>query len=105
MRHATEPNVRFAAYSVYMTSQQAESYTSLAEILSQENGVTLRPAETAVIRAAADALFFADDSSLDARDDAQTVLDALTDSERWSEDRAASLAAVLDACGRVAVTA
>jgi len=88
-----------------MTSQQAESYTSLAEILTQEHGVTLRPAETVALRAAADALFFGDEGSLEARDEAQSVLDALTDSGRWSEDRAASLAALLDACGRVAVTA
>ena len=88
-----------------MTNRQADSYTSLAEILTQEDGVTLRPVETVALRAAADSLFFGEDEASDARDAAQNVLDALTDSGRWSEDRAASLAALIDGCGRVAVVA
>lgn len=88
-----------------MTNQQAESYTSLAEILTQEDGVTLRPVETLALRGAADALFFSEDDAADARDAAQNVLDALTDSGRWTEERAASLASLLDGCGRVPVTA
>jgi len=87
-----------------MTPQQAEAYLNLIEVLDREHGVTLRPSESDALRAAADALFFDEDEAHLARDRAQDVLDALVDSERWSEDRAAGLAAWLDSCATLAVS-
>ena len=88
-----------------MTSEQAESYTALVALLASENGVTLRPSETETLRRAADSLFFADEDSTSVREEAQAIFDALAESGRWSEERAASIASQLDGCGRVPVTA
>lgn len=87
-----------------MTSQQADAYLKVADVLDKEHGVTLRPVEAEAIRAAADALFFDEPDLREARDAAQDVLDALVDSGRWSEDRAATMAAWLDSCGALAAT-
>ena len=86
-----------------MNSRRAESYMQLMAVQSKEDGVTLRPSETEALRSAADALFFEEDSLAEAREGAQAVLDALVDSERWSEERAAQLSAALDGCGALAV--
>ena len=75
----------------------------LIDVLSKEDGVTLRPSETEALRNAADALFFEEESVAEARDGAQAVLDALVDSGRWSDERASQLAASLDGCGALAV--
>lgn len=88
-----------------MTPQQAEAYVRLVAILEQENGVTLRPKETELLRAAADALFFDEEDARDARDRAQDVLDALLESGRWGDERIANVAACLDSCGNLAVAA
>ncbi|MEI6447712.1 MAG: hypothetical protein WCO96_07515 [Actinomycetes bacterium] len=86
-----------------MNTRRAESYMQLIDVLSKEDGVTLRPSETEALRNAADALFFEEESVAEARDGAQAVLDALVDSGRWSEERANQLAASLDGCGALAV--
>ena len=68
-------------------------------LLNTESGVTLRPEEVAILRNAADALFFDEEGRSEAADEAKQVLARLTDSERWSDERADRLSTELDGCG------
>jgi hypothetical protein len=63
----------------------------------------LQAAEQASVREAADALFFSesgvDGAAREALDHTRALVARLVDSDRWSEERAAELAADLEACG------
>jgi len=61
------------------------------------------------VREAADSLFFsessADESAIDALDRTRALVDRLVESGRWSDERAAELAADLEACGPASLVA
>ena len=82
-----------------MNQQRSEAYLKVMAILEVEGGVTLRPDEAAVLRNAADVLFFDEDGRSEALEASKEIMTRLVDSERWSEERTERLSADLDGCG------
>jgi hypothetical protein len=86
-----------------MTGIRARAYRRIVKTLRDVGPTTLRPAEQACIREAADAMLFSED--LDARDARQALAsvtglaDDLVDARRWTPWRAMQLLDDLWACG------
>jgi hypothetical protein len=63
----------------------------------------LLPAEQELVRETADALFFCESASdvaaIEALRETRATVERLVESGRWTEERAAELAADLEACG------
>jgi hypothetical protein len=87
-----------------MTRQRARAYARVMETLRELGPAKLLPAEQDRIRSAADALLFSssiatDESARAAFLDVDALCEHLTESGRWSTERAIALANVLWACG------
>jgi hypothetical protein len=92
-----------------MTSDRAKAYGRIVATIDELGATKLQPAEVVRVRTAADTLLFSEDLSApgarEALTDAEDLVAALVDSERWSEERAQRLLDDLTACGPVARTA
>ena len=87
-----------------MTSKRAEAYGRIMRIVSAEGAERLEAAEQALLREAADALFFSSDiaSDMEAREalaGANDLAAQLVGAERWSPERAERMLQDLEACG------
>jgi hypothetical protein len=87
-----------------MTAERAKAYGRLMQVASEEGGEALEPEERAMLREAADSLFFCEDISLDeeAREALASVGDltgTLVSAERWDPARAERVMKDLEACG------
>jgi hypothetical protein len=89
-----------------MTSNRSQAYGRVMHTLDELGPAKLHEAEVDRLREAADTLLFTEDmADNDARTvtrDAQSVIDHLVDSGRWTEERARRLAEDLAACGPLA---
>jgi hypothetical protein len=87
-----------------VTPERAEAYGRIMRIVSAEGAERLEPEEQALLREAADALFFseeigADDEARDALARANDLAGNLVGAERWSPDYAEQVLQDLEACG------
>jgi hypothetical protein len=87
-----------------MTAERAKAYGRLMEVASMGGSEALEPGEQAMLREAADSLFFCEDISLDeeAREALARIGDlsgTLVTSERWEPARAERVMRDLEACG------
>ena len=87
-----------------MTPERSQAYGRLMKTVSASGEGALEPAEQAILREAADALFFCEDITLD--DDASQALARVSDlagqlvgAERWEPDLAERVMEDLEACG------
>jgi hypothetical protein len=87
-----------------VTAERAEAYGRIMRIVSADGGERLEAEEQALLREAADALFFSEDIGADpeARDAlarANDLAGNLVGAERWSPDYAEQVLQDLEACG------
>ena len=87
-----------------MTPERSKAYGRLMKIVSADGEGALEPAEQAILREAADALFFCEDITLDddARDSLARVSDLagqLVGAERWDPELAERVMEDLEDCG------
>lgn len=86
-----------------MNSERSRSYGRVVHTLEDVGPTKLLPAEQARIRDAADTLLFAADldtpGARDALEDVASLLAALVESGRWTQERANDLAEDLGGCG------
>lgn len=87
-----------------MTEERTQSYSRVVKILDDLAPAKLQSDEQAVIREAADALIFCASGVLDepagqALQGAESLLDALVLSGRWTEPTAQALLAEITGCG------
>jgi hypothetical protein len=87
-----------------MTPERSQAYGRLMKTVSASGEGALEPAEQAILREAADALFFCEDITLD--DDARDALSRVSDlagqlvgAERWDPELAERVMEDLEACG------
>ena len=90
-----------------MSPERAEAYGRLMQTVNEDGSPTLRPEERALVREAADSLFFCDDLAWDdeARDGLTRVGDLageLVGSGRWGPQRAEQLLRDIESCGPLA---
>ncbi len=90
-----------------MSPERAEAYGRLMQTVNEDGSPTLRPDERALVREAADSLFFCDDLAWDdeARDGLTRVGDLageLVGSGRWGPQRAEQLLRDIESCGPLA---
>lgn len=89
-----------------MTSDRAKAYGRVVATIDELGAAKLQEAEVERIRAAADTLLFSEDlSAAGAREalaDAEELTQALSESGRWTQERAQRLFADLAECGPVA---
>ena len=90
-----------------MSPERAEAYGRLMQTVNEEDSPTLRPDERALVREAADSLFFCEDLAWDdeARDGLTRVGDLageLVGSGRWGPQRAEQLLRDIESCGPLA---
>jgi hypothetical protein len=90
-----------------VTSERAQAYGRLMATVKDDGPDGLRPGESALVREAADALFFCDD--LGADDEARAGLTQVGDlagelvgSGRWGPERAERLLRDIESCGPMA---
>jgi len=92
-----------------MTSERAKAYGRVVATIEDLAATKLQPWETERVRAAADTLLFSEDLSApgarEALGDAEDLTRALTESGRWTEERARRLFDDLAECGPVATVA
>ena len=95
-----------------MTSDRAKAYGRIVATIDELGATKLQPEEVARIRTAADTLLFSEDIDgpggagiREALADAEDLLYGLSESGRWTEERAQRLLDDLAACGPVAPTA
>jgi hypothetical protein len=87
-----------------VTPERAEAYGRIMRIVTAEGSEQLGADEQALLREAADALFFsedigADDEARDALAAANDLAGNLVGAERWSPDYAEHVLQDLEACG------
>jgi hypothetical protein len=87
-----------------MTPERSQAYGRLMKTVSASGEGALEPAEQAIMREAADALFFCEDITLD--DDARDALSRVSDlagqlvgAERWDPELAERVLQDLEDCG------
>jgi hypothetical protein len=90
-----------------MSPERAEAYGRLMQTVNEEGSPTLRPDERALVREAADSLFFCEDLAWDdeAREGLTRVGDLageLVGSGRWGPQRAEQLLRDIESCGPLA---
>jgi hypothetical protein len=93
-----------SATVVVVTPERSEAYGRIMRIVSADGSERLEPDEQALLREAADALFFSEDIGADpeARDalaHANDLAGNLVGAERWSPDYAEQVLQDLEACG------
>ena len=86
-----------------MTADRASAYTTVLGLLDALGPAKLHADEQAVVREAADALFFTsdldgDDEARKALDAFDTVIDGLVENERLTRETAEALADAVEAC-------
>jgi hypothetical protein len=88
-----------------MTSERSQAYGRVAQTLADLGPTKLLADEQQRVREAADTLLFCDDAQDEtaaaALADVRALVEHLTDTGRWSEERAAQLADDVTACGPV----
>jgi hypothetical protein len=86
-----------------MNSERTQAYGRVIKTLEDLGPTKLQPAEQERIREAADTLIFATDldDSREALADVDALVEHLTASGRWTEERADALLRDLSACGPV----
>ena len=87
-----------------MSPERSNAYRRVLDAVAELGPTKLHDAEQDQIRYAADSLIFCadlgeDEASRDALTDAQSMLDALVESGRWSQETADRLAGDLRECG------
>ena len=87
-----------------VTSERADAYGRVMQIVSADGEEQLQPAEQTELREAADALFFSteiagDNEARDALGRANDLAAKLMETERWSPDYAEQALRDLEACG------
>ena len=87
-----------------VTSERAEAYGRVMQIVSADGEERLEAGEQAELREAADALFFStdiagDSEARDALGRANDLVSRLREAERWSPDYAEQALRDLEACG------
>lgn len=89
-----------------MTSERAQAYGRVVKTLDDIGAVKLLPDEERRIRDAADTLLFCDSpdapGARDALADIEALARHLADADRWTEERARTLADDVVGCGPVA---
>ncbi len=90
-----------------MSPERAEAYGRLMQTVNEEGSPTLGPDERALVREAADSLFFCEDLAWDdeAREGLTRVGDLageLVGSGRWGPQRAEQLLRDIESCGPLA---
>jgi hypothetical protein len=90
-----------------MNSDRAQAYGRLMRTIREDGPLGLDPAETALVREAADAMLFCENLATDdeARDGLTRVGDLAGDlvgSGRWGPDRAEQLLRDIECCGPMA---
>jgi hypothetical protein len=90
-----------------MNSERAQAYGRLMRTIREDGELALDPAESALVREAADALLFCDNLAGDdeARDGLTRVGDLAGDlvgSGRWGPERAEQLLRDIECCGPMA---
>jgi hypothetical protein len=90
-----------------MNSERAQAYGRLMRTIREDGPLAPDPAESALVREAADALLFCDNLAADdeARDGLTRVGDLAGDlvgSGRWGPDRAEQLLRDIECCGPMA---
>ena len=89
-----------------MTSERAQAYGRVVRTLDDLSATKLNAAEQDRIRDAADTLLFSEDPTDEAPrhalDDVEALTRHLTDSSRWTEQRAQQLLDDVTACGPLA---
>ncbi len=92
-----------------MTSDRAQAYGRVVHTLDELGATKLNAGEQQRIRDAADTLLFSEDpveaGTRHAIEDVENLLDALTDSGRWTDERARRLRDDVTACGPLAPVA
>jgi hypothetical protein len=90
-----------------MNSERAQAYGRLMQTIREDGPLALDPAESSLVREAADALLFCENLAADdeARDGLTRVGDLAGDlvgSGRWGPDRAEQLLRDIECCGPMA---
>ncbi len=89
-----------------MNSERSQSYGRVIQTLDDLGPTKLNPAEQDRIRHAADTLLFSPDldapGAREALEDVTSLLAALVESGRWTQERANDLAEDLGGCGPLA---
>ena len=92
-----------------MTSERAQAYGRVVKTLEDMGAAKLQRAEEQRIRDAADTLLFCETPDApggrEAISDLEALIRHLTETERWTEERARALAEDVAACGPVATLA
>lgn len=89
-----------------MTSERSQAYGRVMHTLADVGPSKLLASEQETLRQLADTLLFSEraEAAGEAMSDAQTLLDGLVSSGRWTQERASRLAEDLAGCGpRLAV--
>ena len=81
-----------------MNENRAAAYGRVVKTLEDLGPTKLQPAEQQIIRHAADALLF-DEDSYEALAQVEDLAERLVESERWTSERARALVDDVDACG------
>jgi hypothetical protein len=89
---------------VYVTAERAEAYGRIMRVVSAEGPEQLEPREQALLREAADAVFFSEDiagdpEAGDALARANDLAGNMVGAERWTPDHAEQVLQDLEACG------
>ena len=89
-----------------MTGDRSRAYGRVMSTLEELADAKLQPAEVDRIRSAADTLLFSEDVESpgvrEALDDVADLVLGLVESERWTEERARTLAEDIGDCGPLA---
>lgn len=89
-----------------MNSERAQAYGRVVKTLEDMGAAKLFAAEQERIRAAADTLLFSESidapGAREALEDIETLVRHLSETDRWTEERARALADDVTACGPVA---
>lgn len=88
-----------------MNRERADAYLRVSATIDAEAPASLNADEVARIRAAADALFFAEEGATEAAEDIRSLCRHLASGDRWSEERAQQLLDNVLQCGELAVAA
>ena len=80
-------------------NDRVHAYQTLGALIDQAGPAKLAPAETALLREAADALIFADADAGESLAAAEAMIATLVESGRFLEQRADALRAALHGCG------
>ena len=88
----------------FVTPERAEAYGRIMRVVSADGPERLEPDEQAVLREAADAIFFSEDIAGDpeasqALASANDLAGNLVGAERWTPDHAEKVLRDLEACG------